>query len=69
MSEVGIDALMIKARASARELNGYLTQLKKEGVWVSVMQFPFLDQTSNIGAQRDWSQVYLAFGFEPEKDR
>jgi hypothetical protein len=37
MSEVGIDALVIKARATARELNHLLAQLEKNDVEVTVV--------------------------------
>lgn len=61
MSEVGIDALIIKARAVARELNELLEQLTEGGVGVSVVDPP------NPAFIPTHDRVALNLRFPPER--
>lgn len=47
MSEVGIDALVIKTRAVTRELNGLLKKLHDEGVTVEMLSWPAVRDATN----------------------
>lgn len=64
---VDIDALVVKARATARELNELLTALRKAKVWVSIWRPQILGGPGPADMPRT-CKVELCFGFPAEDE-
>lgn len=63
MDTVDIDALVIQARATARELNQILDKLQQAKCWVYVVAPP---GAHKINSSSDLQRVELWFGFPAE---